>query len=90
MDCGRPTSTVRAHELDAFPAPLVLPGDDIEGDPNYPPQSFREWLNTDERNHVTPSRKVLYVAAPPAIDSSVAHMRDWQRVGWGRQKITVR
>lgn len=90
MDCGTSTSTVPVYELDAFPAPLVLPGDDIEGDPKYPPQNFREWLSADERNHVTLSRKVLYVAAPPDIDSSVEHMRDWQRAGSGRLTITVR
>ncbi|KAK4942288.1 hypothetical protein LTR10_017894 [Elasticomyces elasticus] len=76
--CTRTTSDVFTHDLNAFPAPLVLPGDDIEGDPTYPSQSFREWLDLGVRNHVTSGRNVLYVAAAPDIDSKVEHMQDWQ------------
>lgn len=33
-----PTPSPSAH---TFPAPLVLPSDDLALDPNYPPQTFR-------------------------------------------------
>ncbi|KAJ6178537.1 Peptidase M54 archaemetzincin [Penicillium mononematosum] len=33
----------------AFPAPLLLPGDDLAGDPEDP-QSFQEWLDEEHRN----------------------------------------
>ena len=71
-----PSATVE-HRLDAFPDPLVLPGDAIDLDPKYPPQSFRSWLNLDVRNQVTTRRSVIYVAAPPEIDESVGFMESW-------------
>ncbi len=65
------------HHLDAFPDVLVLPGDAIDLDPKYPPQSFRSWLNEGTRNQVTTRRNTIYVAAPPEIDSNVKFMKDW-------------
>ncbi|KIW66775.1 hypothetical protein PV04_06070 [Phialophora macrospora] len=67
------------YHLAAFPAPLVLPGDVIDLDPRYPPQSFRSWMNEGARNQVTARRRVIYVAAPPEIDRSVNFMDDWRR-----------
>lgn len=61
-----------------YPAPLILPGDDIDCDPKYPSQSFREWVNQGVRNQVNSRRNVIYLAAIPDIDDSVAFMRDWQ------------
>ncbi|KAL7621838.1 hypothetical protein AAE478_007338 [Parahypoxylon ruwenzoriense] len=62
---------------DAFPAPLVLPNDDLAWDPKYPPQSFRSWLNGKTRNKPTKRRKTLYVAAVPQITTSVGFMEEW-------------
>ncbi|KAJ7597652.1 hypothetical protein C8J56DRAFT_325441 [Mycena floridula] len=61
----------------SFPAPLVLPDDDLALDPRYPPQSFRSFLRLKERNEVTPSRNRIYVASPPRIDSEVQFMQTW-------------
>ncbi|KIX02872.1 uncharacterized protein Z518_08815 [Rhinocladiella mackenziei CBS 650.93] len=68
-----------SHHLDIFPAPLVLPGDEIDVDPTCPPQSFRSWVNLGVRNHVTSRRNVIYVAVSPEIDPSVGYMREWCR-----------
>ncbi|KIW48045.1 uncharacterized protein PV06_00674 [Exophiala oligosperma] len=61
-----------------YPAPLILPGDDIDCDPTYPPQSFREWVNMGVRNQVNSRRNVIYLAATSDVDDSVDFMRDWQ------------
>ncbi|KAI1627282.1 hypothetical protein EDD37DRAFT_677127 [Exophiala viscosa] len=87
-DVNFPTTILPVDELNAFPAALVLPGDEIVCDPNYPRQSYRDWRNLGDRNHVTSSRKILYVAAPPDIDSSAGHMQDWQRSVWDAQTAT--
>ncbi|KAF8073496.1 hypothetical protein FPV67DRAFT_749290 [Lyophyllum atratum] len=62
-----------------FPAPLVLPGDDLSLDPRYPPQSLRSWRREKERNEVTPKKNVIYVAAPPEIAFDVEFVRAWSR-----------
>ena len=56
----------------SFPAPLVLPGDDLAEDPEYPPQTVREWQSEGPRNAVTKSRRTIYVAAPPTIARDAA------------------
>lgn len=58
----------------SFPAPLVLPGDDLSLDPNYPPQSLRSWVREKERNKVTPGRNTVYVTAPPIVTPDVEHL----------------
>ena len=85
---GRITAAVKAQAAAAvdelapsFPAPLVLPDDDLALDPKYPPQSFRSWLNLKERNKPTKARRTLYVAATPEITSEVAFMDGWLQPG---------
>ncbi|RYP75035.1 hypothetical protein DL771_002683 [Monosporascus sp. 5C6A] len=73
---GSPQSIIHESAL-SYPAPLVLPNDDIACDPNCPPQSFRSWLYEKARNKLTEDRRTLYVAAVPEITSSMAFMRDW-------------
>ncbi|KAL9627788.1 MAG: hypothetical protein Q9164_007489, partial [Protoblastenia rupestris] len=78
---NRPTAQQRAtaaglkkgQEVDetAFPAPLVLPNDDLAYDPKWPTQSLRSWVREKERNEVTPDRKTIYIAAPPDIAPEV-------------------
>ncbi|PGH12902.1 hypothetical protein AJ79_04002 [Helicocarpus griseus UAMH5409] len=60
-----------------FPSPLVLPNDDISLDPGYLPQDLESWIHEEERNKITPRKNVVYVAAPPNIDSSVPFIRQW-------------
>ena len=52
-----------------FPAPLVLPGDDLAWDPTYPAQTIRSWLRDKDRNVVTPEQRTIYVVAPPRIEA---------------------
>ncbi|KAJ5816715.1 Peptidase M54 archaemetzincin [Penicillium robsamsonii] len=59
-----------------FPAPLLLPGDDLAGDPEDP-QSFQEWLNGDHRNPVTAKQQTVYVVPSPQVDANVEFMQKW-------------
>ncbi|KAF2492341.1 hypothetical protein BU16DRAFT_529681 [Lophium mytilinum] len=65
-----------------FPAPLILPEDDLALDPTHPPQSFSEWkrMRQDERNRVTNKRKTIYVIGPPAITDDVDFVQTWNQV----------
>lgn len=63
----------------AFPAPLVLPGDDLALDPKCPPQSLRSWLRLKERNEVTSERNVIYIAPPPSFGGEVGFMKSWSQ-----------
>lgn len=60
-----------------FPAPLVLPGDDLALDPNSPPQSLASWLREKHRNKFTPERKTLYVANVPGVSQDVQTASQW-------------
>ena len=60
-----------------FPAPLVLPNDDLALDPKYPPQSLRSWLQLKDRNKVTNQRKTIYIAAVPTIADDLSVMHKW-------------
>lgn len=44
-----------------FPGPDVEVGDDLDLDPDYPPQSFEEWRTEPARLAVTAKRRTLYV-----------------------------
>ncbi|KAI9742139.1 MAG: hypothetical protein M1834_000529 [Cirrosporium novae-zelandiae] len=63
-----------------FPAPLVLPGDDLALDPQYPSQSLRSWVREKERNKVTSERNTVYVAASPEVGADVNFIRAWSEV----------
>ncbi|KAM3075490.1 hypothetical protein ACMFMG_007637 [Clarireedia jacksonii] len=63
-----------AHALPAdvfaatFPGPLVLPDDDLALDPEYPPQSLREWRGERQRNKVgEEGRRTIYVVGSPGV-----------------------
>lgn len=62
---------------DSFPAPLVLPGDDLSFDPKAPSQSLLSWVRLNERNKVTPERRVLYIAGPPEATADVPFVHRW-------------
>ncbi|KAJ6585132.1 hypothetical protein B0H19DRAFT_1108417 [Mycena capillaripes] len=65
------------EDLGPFCAPLMLPGDDLAEDPEYPPQSIQEWRTDEDRNEVKPGKNIIYVAASPAIDSNVSFIKSW-------------
>jgi len=73
------------HEA-SFPAPLVLPEDEISWDPKYPAQSLRSWVREKERNAVTEERKAIYVAPPPGNTDDVGFVQDWAIPEHGKQK----
>ena len=60
-----------------FPAPLVLPGDDLAFDTRCPPQSLLSWVREKERNDVTPERNVVYFASPPETTPEVKFVHTW-------------
>ncbi|KAI1397721.1 hypothetical protein F4819DRAFT_70000 [Hypoxylon fuscum] len=79
----------------AFPAPLVLPNDELAWDPKYSPQSFRSWNNIKERNKPNKEltwshtrRKTLYVAAVPEITPSMVFMEEWLEPRVGKEAIS--
>ncbi|KAJ3771300.1 hypothetical protein FB446DRAFT_111717 [Lentinula raphanica] len=60
-----------------FPAPLVLPDDDLALDPSYPAQSLRSWIRSKDRNPVTEERRIIYVAEPPSVDPDIDAVSQW-------------
>ena len=73
---GKKKSDYAESEV-VFPAPLVLPGDELCFDPSHPPQSLHSWIRLRERNEVTRRRNVLYVAHPPQVGADVEFIRGW-------------
>ncbi|KAI1702554.1 hypothetical protein Ddc_17008 [Ditylenchus destructor] len=63
----------------AYPAPLILPGDELACDPDYPKQSLRDWQLEGDRNPVTPKRNVVYVTAP-LVDSKADYIQQWTQL----------
>ena len=65
--------------IKTLPAPLVLPHDDLNYDPEWPPQSVRGWAQEKERNKLRPrdARRNLYIGRVPSIEDEVAFMRPW-------------
>ena len=61
-----------------FPAPLLLPGDDLSWDPRYSPQSLRSWLRGKHRNELTNTRNVIYVAGQPGTAADVGFVCEWE------------
>lgn len=62
-----------------FPAPLVLPGDDLSFDTRCPPQSLLSWVREKERNKVTEERNVIYLADYPDIMRDVNIIHSWSK-----------
>jgi archaemetzincin len=81
---GAVKRTSRGHDEDddvefqgTFPAPLILPDDELALDPSYPPQSLRSWIRAKTRNQVTSDKKTIYLAAPPDCGSTVKFLQKW-------------
>lgn len=81
-------ATREAKSSGIFPAPLVLPEDELARDPKYPVQSFRSWKGLKERNEITPEKRTVYLAAPPTVDEDVEFVQNWSRpLQSGRVKV---
>lgn len=63
--------------ISTFPAPLVLPEDELSWNPTYEPQSFKSWLEEPARNEVTRSHRTIYLVPPPAIGISAQYVKGW-------------
>ncbi|THV84004.1 hypothetical protein D6D29_03448 [Aureobasidium pullulans] len=62
-----------------YPAPLVLPNDEIDFHPDYPPQSLSDW-----QKHITPKslpikRTKIYLVPPPGWTekASFSYRNEW-------------
>lgn len=60
-----------------FPAPLVLPGDDLSFDTRCPPQSLLSWVREKDRNKVTEERDVVYLADYPDTMREMSIVHSW-------------
>lgn len=60
-----------------FPPPIVVPGDELFQDPDYSSQTVQEWIDLEQRNKVTNTRRTIYVVAPPDTGDDVAFVSDW-------------
>lgn len=60
-----------------FPAPLVLPEDELSWDPNDSPQSLRSWIREKHRNKVTPKRRTLYFVGPLDFEPGLEFAQKW-------------
>jgi archaemetzincin len=76
---GGPLKSTDARSNQCFPAPLVLPHDDLNYDPDCPPQSVNSWLREKSRNKMSPDdgRDTLYIGRVPAVGEEASFMRDW-------------
>ncbi|KAF2023175.1 hypothetical protein EK21DRAFT_42009, partial [Setomelanomma holmii] len=76
---GRATKAAFIEPHLDFPAPLVLPHDDLNYDPDCSPQSVKSWAQLKSRNKLSPRnvRDTLYVARVPTIAKEVEFMRTW-------------
>ena len=72
----RPTINSKEHSS-AYPAPLVLPEDELTWDPTYPPQSLRSWIREKDRNKVTPDRRTVYFVRPPNAEPRQEFIQKW-------------
>jgi archaemetzincin len=76
---GRAPKNTVVETSQTFPATLVLPHDDLNYDPDCPPQSVKSWLHEEARNKMLPEygRDTLYVGRVPRIGQEVHYMQDW-------------
>ena len=73
-----PSNSV-VNKPSTYPAPLVLPEDDLAWEPDCQKQTYRAWNQLKERNKVTPERRTIYFAGPPSIEAGLAYMKEWTR-----------
>jgi archaemetzincin len=76
---GRAVKASPSESRQTFPAPLVLPHDDLNYDPDCSPQSVRSWLREKARNKMKfeLGRDTLYIGRVPRIEDDVSFMQDW-------------
>ncbi|KAM3417940.1 hypothetical protein BST61_g6152 [Cercospora zeina] len=60
-----------------FPAPLVLPGDELSFDPAYKIQSLDSWRRLKGRSVERGNRRTIYLVPYPEYAAEVEHAREW-------------
>jgi archaemetzincin len=85
---GKKNKSATEESETSFPAPLILPEDDLALDPRYPAQSLRSWNRLKDRNEVAPDRRTIYVVAPPDIARDVPFVREWTNPKQGISSAT--
>lgn len=74
-------STVTAKDpVATFPAPLVLPFDDLNFDPDYQTQDFKCWQQYRSRNKISTPRRTIYIARVPEVTKNVTFMSGWPNI----------
>ncbi|TVY86073.1 hypothetical protein LAWI1_G006399, partial [Lachnellula willkommii] len=73
------SSSAEEAKPSTFPAPLVLPEDELSWDPSDPAQSLRSWSRGKHRNKITPERRTIYLAAPPSFSPEVSFAQKWSQ-----------
>ncbi|KAH0380366.1 hypothetical protein KCU92_g7638, partial [Aureobasidium melanogenum] len=71
------------HDED-YPAPLVLPNDEIDSDPRYPLQGVAEWQELLTPKNLPLKRKKIYVAAPPGFTKDCPPL---QKIQWPHRHL---
>ena len=66
-------------QLATFPAPIVLPFDELNWNPEPDLQSFKSWHQEKVRNKPSKARKTLYVMEVPEVTKEVDFMHAWAR-----------
>jgi archaemetzincin len=76
---GRAAKVASSESNQTFPAPLVLPFDELNYDPDCSPQSVSSWLHEEARNKLKfeIGRDTLYIGRVPRVGEDVSFMRDW-------------
>lgn len=64
------------EDTSTFPAPLVLPEDELSWNPTYPQQTLRSWAKI--RNEVTPERCTVYFVGPPEVELGQEFIQEWK------------
>ncbi|KAH6905155.1 hypothetical protein BKA70DRAFT_508263 [Coprinopsis sp. MPI-PUGE-AT-0042] len=73
----RDANAIQECSPGTFPAPLVLPNDELFYDPECPGQTMKEWAGERKKISAKAKRKVVYVAAPPSIHKDASFIQDW-------------
>ncbi|KAF3001850.1 Archaemetzincin-1 [Curvularia kusanoi] len=82
---GKSVNNFREWPNTLFPGPLVLPHDDLNYDPDCPPQSYRSWSVEKARNRLTNrSRNTIYIGRVPQIAQEMSFMQQWTRPNVGQ------
>ncbi|KAE9367444.1 hypothetical protein N431DRAFT_428819 [Stipitochalara longipes BDJ] len=73
------SSSEPEEHASTFPAPLVLPGDELSWEPTYNGQSVGAWVRGSYRNEITRQRRTLYLVSPPVFGKGLEEAEAWKK-----------